>query len=302
MPDPVTPENTRPPETPLTPEADLGDRVTLTVNKETRTLTPDEVKAAAQKYLAGEDKFRDADRKIKEWQEEQAALVQKAGLADQILALKGMKNPEEIPGAYQRILKGLGLPDNEIEEIMAGITQPDPPETGGGGKDPSDVTPREREMLQLLQEQKRELQEIKAKQGQLDAEQLKQMRAEFKAQVEGMLDSDEILGKISKKPGKRSSQLKKILWQEVEREARANSSLGPEDVAQRALTTVRSLADDLGILDPAPRVIPGAGPSVGLSPTFSADKPPERKPITDSQVGENVLAQLAYEVAMRSGN
>lgn len=266
--------------------------------------TIDELVTAGTKFLAGEDTLREAAEIRKNLETERERLRRDAEVGQLLRDVAEKKDME----SFYKVLERLGKSPEEIQQVKQAYTVPAvtaaTTKTGAGqtGKGEDGVTTDDlvgaiRELHELVQRQASEAEGLRGELDYLRGQDRTTLRGKLQQDVFRSVDSDPILGKITKKTGPRAQELREMVWEAVQEETRLAKAYGPE-ILSKAIDRVRSRADDLGILESTRTLeIPGIG-SVGGTPLkVDLDKSPKIGKLTSPDAGDEILQQLAHYMA-----
>ena len=269
-------------------ESDIKDDavITITVDKEEKTMTLGELKTLATKAAGADKVFRDASTAKKE--------------AESALKLvEDLKHTEEDPEAFRRVGEAMGRSKDEIDDYLAG--QAAQPDADDASKNKSDddgqsakMTPEE--LVELLPAEYKEAIALGQEAG------LSLKRTEARADIKNLLDKDDVLGKDVITDPEVRARLEKAVEKEAVVRMAQGQKYGPGLLGE-ALQEVRGDAKGLGILPkPLEDVDPVAEAQklgIGLGPDDKATieavqkgEAIERKPINDPDYADNLAARV----------
>ena len=274
-------------------DAAAEELINLTVNKETRRVTKDELKTYAQKYLGSEDKFRQA-AEIRS----QATPAIEFQQAYNRLKSSGQDSPT-YEQDMRKVADFLGvdsdaLLNTNIEDTTQQASQTNQQSNLQGPLDMSKMPKEVRDAIELVKDKQR-----------------RDLRENIENDLKKSIALDPELGKIINELEKSGSvdsakveAIKKTLFDialgDVQNQLfLTTNNYGPE-MRLRVLQSLRSKANSLGISQlgksnkfSAP---PIAGLFEGTGNKSDAGQPPERIKATESGYTENFTKRLAYNL------
>lgn len=261
--------------------ASADETVTIVVNGVTLQKTPGELKAAAQKFLAGEDKLREAADLRKTMTEELGKQSEAARIGELVIA--GYRNKDQ--AAVRELYKHFNYSDEDIESIMTAMTSSDVDQVGPQTPISIDTTVTTDDAAQIKALEER-LENQEARLQHHDAARMQILESEIVAEARRRVDTDDNLGKMVKRAGPRSEVIYGLVNKAVDRriqeaKARGNQGLGPQ-IFDDAIAEVRNELKDLDISSGA-TAIPGISSTLAGPSGFHPETKPKEASIGDTR-------------------
>jgi len=271
----------------------------LNVNGRPMDLTQEQVDAAANKYLAGEDKLREAH-------EYEQATLRRTAHRDKFaeigeLLTKAVRENDFV--AARGAMIGLGYPeqivDAQLAQMRTGASHQ--PNRGGGAVAGQEVEQLRSELGQLVQVVKAlgdKAQGFESNIDRLDAAHIGNVEKDIIGIVRSSVRAHDKLGAYVRKTGPRADRIHDMVWAAVRRRAQEDPKLGLESLKEQAIAEVLAACKDLDIpTGPPIPPIPGIGPAPSLA-SYPSEAP---KPVSINDQGhaKNVLDRMRAEVVRR---
>jgi hypothetical protein len=263
--------------------------IELNINGEIRKVKGADLKAAAQKQYAGEDKLRAASEKERANQDTARAASRHTQMTSDLKLAQGgdVEAIRRLPGYPE-----LGITADHAERVITLMEDEQKKAEGGADQEQEEI-----DMERLPPKVRKAVEKMEREEAQQQDKALLDL-------VKKRLESDDEIGYVIKSSDKRSQRLSEYGLSALKVLAARTGRVTPE-VLKEAVESTRQYAKDLGVLEPQETPVPGLPfPGLGRSPTSSSAvlrRPSEApKRLTADKAGntedyaDNVLQRMLF--------